>query len=108
MLGPLDIEADLRLQAPDGSVRIHAQGRGLQVEASSLRVFKQLPARSASLANLRRLAETLALADQSLALRAKGLAVIDLDPARPGRWLGRLLRVPGLRVYFLNWLRARS
>lgn len=108
MQGPLDIEADLTLKAPDGSVRIHAQGRGIQVEATSLRVFKHLPAHSGTLANLRQLAATLAMADQALALRAKGLAVIDLDPALSGRWLGRLLRVPGLRLHFFNWLRARN
>ncbi len=104
----LDIDADLTLTAPDGTARIHAQGRGVQVEASSLRVFQTLPGGRPSLANLRRLAEMLAQSDQALAVRAKGLPVIDLDPAISGRWFGRLVRVPGLRFHFFNWLRSRN
>lgn len=103
----LDIDADLTLTAPDGTIRIHAQGRGVHLDATSLRVFKQLPGSHSTLDNLRRLSGLLSKSDQALALQARGLAVMDLDPARKGRWLGRLLRVPGLRVHFLNWLRAR-
>lgn len=108
MRGPLDIEADLTLTAPDGSIRIHSQGRGIRVDATTLRVFKSLPGGTASLANLRRLADALTMSDQALAVQARGLAVIDIDPALRGRWLGRILRVPGLRFHFFNWLRARG
>ena len=108
MFGPLDIDADLTLNAPDGSIRIHSRGRGIRVDATTLRVFKNLPGGTASLANLRRVAAALHMADQALAVQAKGLAVVDLDPAHSRRWLGRLLRVPGLRFHFFNWLRARN
>lgn len=108
MQGPVDIEADLTLTAPDGSIRIHSQGRGIQVDATSLRVFKSLPGGTASLRSLRRLSGLLTLADQALALQAKGFRVVEVDPARGGRWLGRLLGVPGLRFHFFNWLRARG
>lgn len=105
---PLDIDADLTLNAPDGSMRIRSQGRGVKVDVTSLRVLKRLPGQTRTLASLRRLGRALALADQSVAVRARGLDVIELDPALRGRWLGRLLRVPGLRVRFFNWLRARG
>lgn len=108
MQRPLDIDANLTLTAPDGSVRIHARGRGIEVDATSLRVLKQLPQAPASLSGLRRMAEILGLSDQALAVQAKGLSVIDLDPAQKNRWLGRLLRVPGLRLHVFNWLRARG
>ncbi|MGY6555207.1 MAG: hypothetical protein ACXIUM_11880 [Wenzhouxiangella sp.] len=108
MQRPLDIDADLTLTAPDGSIRIHARGRGIHVEATSLRVFQQFPQAPASLSGLRRMADLLDRADQSLALQAKGLPVLHLDPAQKNRWLGRLLRVPGLRLHLLNYWRARA
>lgn len=108
MRGALDIEADLTLTASIGSIRIHAQGRGVWVEATSLRVFRDLPGRSASLSQLRRLADALALCDQALVVQAAGRPVVEIDPALNRRWLGRLLRVPGLKFHFRNWLRARA
>lgn len=108
MRGPLDIEADLTLTASSGSIRILSQGRGVKVDATSLRVFRDLPGTTASLRNLRQLANGLALSDQALVVNAKGRPVVDLDPALKRRWLGRVVRVPGLKFHFFNWLRGRG
>ena len=106
MPGPLDIEADLAVQAGSNSISVRAHGRGVQVDATSLVVFRQLPRSYRGLNNLRRLAEGLSQADQAVTVSSRGLPIIDIDPAQR-RWLGWLLRVPGLRFYFFNWLRHR-
>lgn len=108
MRGPLDIDADLTLTAPAGSIRILSRGRGVSIDATTLRVFKNLPGNSASLRNLRKVADGLVMSDQALIVKAKGRPVVDLDPALSQRWLGRLVRVPGLKFHFFNWLRGRN
>ncbi|MFP4208699.1 MAG: hypothetical protein ACLFSC_08560 [Wenzhouxiangella sp.] len=107
MPGPLDIEADLAIRAGSDSIRLRARGRGVQIDATSLAVFRQLPSDYRGLGSLRRLSSGLALADQSFHLSARGAPIMDVDPACGGRWLGWLLGVPGLRLHFFNWLRHR-
>jgi len=107
MSGALDIEADLAVQAGSDSISVRARGRGVRVDTTSLAVFRRLPRSYRGLNNLRRLAEGLSLADQAVTVSSRGLPIIDIDPARKRRWLGWLLRVPGFRVYFFNWLRRR-
>ncbi len=107
MHGPLDIEADLDIVAGSDSISVKSQGRGVVVAASSLAFLRQLPPRTASLKNVRQLAAGLQMADQALLLTARGAPILDLDPARRSRWLGRLVRVPGLKIHFINWLRNR-
>jgi hypothetical protein len=107
MRGPLDIEADLAIRAGSDSISVRARGRGVQVDTTSLAVFRQLPSDYRGLGNLRKVAAGLAMADQAMVLTSRGVPIVDLDPARRGRWLGWLLRVPGFRLYFFNWLRHR-
>lgn len=107
MPGPLDIEADLAISAGPDRLHVSARGRGVVVDASSLSFVRRLPRRDGPLSQLRRLAGGLALSDQALLLRVADKPIIDLDPAQSGRWLGLLLRVRGLKLYFFNWLRAR-
>lgn len=108
MRGPLDIEADLDIRAGSDSIHVKSQGRGVQVAASSLAFLRELPPGLGGLSGLRQLSAGLQMADQSITLTARGAPIVDLDPARRSRWLGWLLRVPGLRVHFFNWLRNRS
>jgi hypothetical protein len=105
--GPLDIDADLAIRAGSASISVRANGRGLVLDTSSLSVFQQLPQTYRGLASLRRLAAGLALADQAMVISSRGVPIVDLDPARKGRWLGWLLRVPGFRLHFFNWLKHR-
>ena len=107
MSGPLDIEADLAIRAGSDSIRVRARGRGVQVDTTSLAVFRQLPSDYRRLASLRQMAAGLSLADQAMTLTSRGVPIVDLDPARRHRWLGMLLRVPGFRLHFFNWLRHR-
>ncbi|MEE4637613.1 MAG: hypothetical protein V2J42_02610 [Wenzhouxiangella sp.] len=107
MRGSLDIEADLAIRAGSDSISVRARGRGVQVDTTSLAVFRQLPSHYRGLGNLRKVAAGLALADQAMVLTSRGVPIVDLDPARRGRWLGWLLRIPGFRLYFFNWLRHR-
>lgn len=107
MRGPLDIEADLAIRAGSDSIKVRARGRGVQVDTSSLAVLGQLPADYRGLDHLRKIAAGLALSDQSMILTSRGVPIVDLDPTRRGRWLGWLLRVPGFRLHFFNWLRHR-
>lgn len=107
MRGPLDIEADLAIRAGSDSISVRARGRGVRVDTTSLAVFRQLPSDYRGLHNLRKLAAGLALSDQSMVLMSRGVPIVDLDPAHRGRWLGWLLRIPGFRLYFFNWLRHR-
>ena len=105
MPDPLDIEADLAVQAGSHSISVIANGRGVRVDTTSLAVFSQLPASYRRLNNLRQLAEGLSLADQAMTVSSRGSPIIDIDPTRRRRWLGWFLRVPGFRLYFFNWLR---
>ena len=107
MPDPLDIEADLAVQAGSKSISVCARGRGVRVDTSSLAAFRELPRSYRGLNGLRRLAQGLAVADQAMTILSRGVPIIDIDSARPRRWLGRLLRVPGFRLYFFNWLRHR-
>lgn len=107
MQGSLDIEADLAIRAGSDSITVRAKGRGVAVDTTSLSAFKQLPPGTAGLENLRNLSKGLALADQAMSVTSRGVPIIDLDPAEKNRWLGWLLRVPGFRFHFFNWLRHR-
>lgn len=107
MPGPLDIDADVAVQAGSDSISVRARGRGVRVDTTSLAVFRQLPRSYRGLNNLRRLADGLALSHQAMTVSSRGVPIIDIDPARRRRWLGWLLRVPGFRLYFFNWLRHR-
>lgn len=107
MPGPLDIDADLAVQAGSHSISVRASGRGVQVDTTSLAVFRQLPRSYRGLNDLRRLAEGLSLSDQAITVSTGGVPIIEIDPARRRRWLGSLLRVPGFRFYIFNWLRHR-
>lgn len=75
--------------------------------ASSLAFLRDVPPNLGGLSGLRRLAAGLQMADQAILLTAGGAPVVDLDPAVRGRWLGWLVRVPGLKIHFLNWFRNR-
>lgn len=105
MPDPLDIDVDLAVQAGSNSISVRARGRGIRVDTSSLVAFRQLPGSYRGLNGLRRLAQGLAVADQAMTILSRGVPIIDIDSARPRRWLGSLLRVPGFRIYFFNWLR---
>lgn len=107
MPGPLNIDADLAVQAGPHSISVRARGRGVQVEATSLAVFRRLPRSYQGLKNLRRLAEGLSLSDQAITVSSGGAPILEIDPARRRRWLGWLLRVPGFRFHIFNWLRHR-
>lgn len=107
MAGPLDIDADLAIRAGSASISVRASGRGVHIDTTSLGVFQQLPHAYRGLGSLRKLATGLSLADQAMIISSRGVPIIDLDPARKGRWLGWLLRVPGFRLHFFNWLKHR-
>jgi hypothetical protein len=107
MQDPLDVEADLAIRAGSESISVRSAGRGVRVDTTSLAVFKQLPESYTGLKSLRALGAGLSMADQSLTVTSRGVPIIDLDPARKGRWLGWLLQIPGFRLYFFNWLRHR-
>ncbi len=107
MRGRLDVEADLAIRAGSDSVSVVASGRGVTVNTTSLAVFRQLPAHYRGLGNLRKLGTGLAMADQSMTVSHRGVPILELDPAQRRRWLGWLLRIPGFRFHFLNWLRHR-
>ncbi len=107
MAGPLDIDADLAIRAESASISVRANGRGVFVDTTSLSVFQQLPQTYRGLYSLRQLAAGLSLSDQAVVISSRGVPIIDLDPAQKGRWLGWLLRVPGLRLHFFNWLKHR-
>jgi hypothetical protein len=104
---PLDIDADLAIRAGSASISVRANGRGVHVDTTSLSVFQQLPNAYRGLGSLRQLAAGLSLADQAMLISSRGVPIIDLDPAQKGRWLGWLLRVPGFRLHFFNWLKHR-
>lgn len=108
MGGSLNIEADLDIRAGSDSISVKGRGRGIVVEVSSLAFLRQLPPQTRSLAGLRRLAVGLRMSDQAVLVTARGTPILDLDPARRERWLGRLLRVPGLKIHIFNWLRNRG
>ena len=107
MRDPLDIEVDLEIVAGSDLISVRGQGRGVVVDAPSLVFLKQLPSHTSRLGALRHLATGLKMADQAVVVRAAGRPVVDVDPARSSRWLGWLLRVPGLKVHWWNWLRSR-
>ena len=107
MRGPLDIEVDLEIRAGSDLISVRGQGRGVVINAPNLAFLKQLPSHTSRLGALRNLAAGLQLADQAVVLRAAGRPVVNVDPAHGGRWLGWLLRVPGLKIHWWNWLRSR-
>lgn len=107
MPGSLDIDADLAVLTGSDSISVRARGRGVRVDTTSLAVFRELPRSYRGLNNLRRLADGLALTDQAMTVLSRGVPIIDIDSTRRRRWLGWLLRVPGFRLYFFNWLRHR-
>jgi hypothetical protein len=105
---PLDIEADLAIHSGKDMISIQSRGRGILLDSTSLAVFRQLPRHNRSLKNLRQFARGLCLADQAVTIASHGKPILAIDPAQSGRWLGWLLRVPGLKFYFFNWLRHRD